>query len=311
MRGGVTEIHGHRGARGLRPENTLPGFVHAFEMGVDAVELDVGRTLDGVVVLSHDQTVSAITCADTAPVVAGDALFPYVGRRIRDLTLARFKTLEAGVRRPSDIDPYLFTQLPMPGTPPATLAEVCALLRRYDKRSLTLNIELKTDPSWPDADVRDFVAAVASVAEDHGLLRRSRVLGFDWRVITFAYDVAPELGRVALVEDKTIRPGTAWLAGHPHDDWMAGAVAAGAQVISPDHVMVTPQLVFDAHSLGLPVAAWTVNDPEEMALFLEYGVDAIVTDYPDRLRTAMDQRGLPLPRPAALRPLLLQAHLRD
>jgi glycerophosphoryl diester phosphodiesterase len=304
LRGGVTQIHGHRGARGLRPENTLPGFVHAFELGVDAVELDVGRTRDGVVVLSHDQTVSAVTCSDTGPLSADDESFPYVGRRIRELSLAQFKTLDAGVRRPSDVDPYLFTQLPIRGTPPPSLAEVCALLRKYDKRSLSLAIELKTDPSWPDAEVRAFVAAVCEVVEDHGLTRRARVLGFDWRVVTAARDLGSALGRVALVEDKTIRPDTAWLAGYPPDDWMAGAVAAGAQIISPDQVMVTSELVFDAHSLGLPITPWTVNEPEEMARFLEYGVDAIVTDYPDRLRTVMATHGLAVPSPAALRPLL-------
>ena len=282
----------------------MPGFAHAFELGVDAVELDVGRTRDGVVVLGHDQTVSSVTCSDTAPVRPDDDLFPYVGRRIRDLTLAQFKTLDAGVRRSADLDLYLFTQLPIRGTPPPTLAEVCALLRTYDQRGLNLAIELKTDPSWSDADVAAFVSAVAEVVEDHGLTRRARLLGFDWRVVTAARELAPGVGRVALVEEKTIQPDTTWLAGHPWDDWVAGAVAAGATAVSPHHAMVTSELVFDAHSLGLPVAAWTVNDPREMARFLEYGVDAIVTDYPDRLRAVMASYALPLPRPAALRRLL-------
>lgn len=302
--GGATEIHGHRGARGLRPENTLPGFAHAFELGVDAVELDVGLTADGVVVLSHDQTVSPITCTDTGPVTPGDPLYPYVGRPIRSLTLDRFKTLDAGVRQTTDVDPYLFTQLPMPGTPPPTLAEVCALLRLYDSNRLGLAIELKTDPSWPDEAVQAFVAAVAAVVEAHGLVRRSRVLGFDWRVLTAACDLAPGLGRVALVEPKTVVPGSPWLAGLPADDYLASAVMAGATVLSPDHEMVTPELVFDAHTLGLPVAPWTVNDEQEMSRLLEYGVDAMVTDYPTRLRTVMTTYGLPLPRPAALRSLL-------
>ncbi|TDB79280.1 glycerophosphodiester phosphodiesterase, partial [Actinomadura sp. KC216] len=66
------ENHGHRGARGLRPENTLPGFAHALDLGVDAIELDVGLSADGVVVLNHDQTLSPTNLTDTEPVHPND-----------------------------------------------------------------------------------------------------------------------------------------------------------------------------------------------------------------------------------------------
>lgn len=290
MAGVTFELQGHRGARGLRPENTLPGFVHAFEMGVDGVELDVGFTLDGVVVLHHDQALSEIICG------AG----PYVGVPIRELTLEQVKTVDAGVRTAGDVDPYLFTQLPIPGTPIPTLAEVCALAVRCEPRPV-LAIELKTDPSWTDAEVELFVAEVARVVRSYGLEAHARLLGFDWRVITGALRTAPRLGRVALVEQKTIVPGTGWLAGFGGEDWIASAVAAGATMISPEDVLTTAESVTDAHSLGLPVSVWTVNEPDEMARFLDLGVDAIVTDYPDRLRAVLESRGLALPRPGMVR----------
>ncbi|MFC7730850.1 glycerophosphodiester phosphodiesterase family protein [Actinomadura keratinilytica] len=191
--GGAVELHGHRGARGLRPENTLAGFAHALELGVDAVELDVGITADGVVVLNHDQVLSPVTLTDTAPAHPGDPMFPYVGRAIRDLTLAQVKTLEAGVRRPlDDDDPFVLTQLPVPGTALPTLAETCALLSgAYD---VVLAVELKTDPSWPDADVERFTAAVAEVLAEYGLTGRSRLLAFDWRVLTAAQRTPPPPG---------------------------------------------------------------------------------------------------------------------
>jgi glycerophosphoryl diester phosphodiesterase len=297
--GGAVELHGHRGARGLRPENTLAGFAHALELGVDAVELDVGITADGVVVLNHDQVLSPVTLTDTAPAHPGDPMFPYVGRAIRDLTLAQVKTLEAGVRRPlDDDDPFVLTQLPVPGTALPTLAETCALLSgAYD---VVLAVELKTDPSWPDADVERFTAAVAEVLAEYGLTGRSRLLAFDWRVLTAAQRHAPAAGRVALVERRTLVPGSPWLAGMAPDDPAGGALRIGATALSPEHHLATPVLVDEAQTLALPVVVWTVNEPAEMARFIGYGVDAIVTDYPDRLRTVFAEHRLPLPTPMAV-----------
>ncbi|QXJ22837.1 glycerophosphodiester phosphodiesterase [Actinomadura graeca] len=271
------EVHGHRGARGLRPENTLPGFVHALELGVDAVELDVGLSADDVVVLCHDQVLSPVTLADTAPAHPGDPAFPYVGKPVRNLTLAQLKTLDAGVRRADDA--ITGTQLPRPGTPIPTLAETCALLAPSGVR---LAVELKTDPTWPDDDVARFTAAVATVLESAGLTHRSRLLAFDWRLLTEARRHHPALGRVALIERKTLLPGTTWLAGQNPGDPITAALAAGATALSPDHTLITPGMVDDAHAQALPVVAWTVNDPEDMTRLIKYGVDALVTDYPDR-----------------------------
>ncbi|ACY95804.1 glycerophosphoryl diester phosphodiesterase [Thermomonospora curvata DSM 43183] len=298
MPNGRIEVHGHRGARGLRPENTLPGFAHALELGVDVIELDVGLTADGVVVVNHDQSLSPVTTADTAPVVPGDPLFPYVGRELRDLTLAQIKTVDAGVRRlgpGQDCDPFLLTQLPLPGTRLPTLAEVCDLLQGLEE--VDPAVELKTDPGWPDDEVRRFVLAVAEVLDSFGLLSRARLLAFDWRVLAEARIHVPQAARVALVERKTLADGTAWLAGLSAADPAAAAADAGANVLSPEHDLVTSRLVHDAHGRGLRVSVWTVNDPVDMARFIEYGVDAIVTDYPDRLHQVLATYDIPRPQP--------------
>lgn len=139
-------------------------------------------------------------------------------------------------------------------------------------------MELKTDPSWPDADISRFVAAVVEVLHGSGLGARSRLLAFDWRVLACT---PREFGRVALVERKTLVPGSRWLAGGPPRDFLAAALAVGATALSPEHALTTPGLVDDAHAAGLPVAVWTVNEPEDMARLAKFGVDAIVTDYPD------------------------------
>jgi glycerophosphoryl diester phosphodiesterase len=273
----AVEIHGHRGARGLWPENTLPGFAKAVELGVDALELDVGLTADGVPVLHHDQTLRADTVRDQGPYRPGDPLFPYVGRPIRELTLAQVKTVDAGIRHQR----FAKTQTALPGTEMPTLAEVCELVAPYDVR---LAVEIKTDPSWPD--VETITAATVKVLESGGLLERSRLLAFDWRVLGVAQALLPGGERVALTEPATLDP--AWTAGHDlAGGLVAAAVRAGATMISPKKVMITPELIAAAHDRELPVVVWTVNDPAEMARHIAFGVDAIVTDYPDRLRTVL------------------------
>lgn len=274
---GRVEIQGHRGARGLWPENTLPGFARTIELGVDVIELDVGLTADGVPVLHHDQALNAGTVRDRGPCRPRDPLYPYVGRPIRELTLAQIKTIDAGIvnRR------FAETQTPAPGAEVPTLAEACALVAPHDVR---LAVEIKTDPSWPD--VETITTSAVKVLESYGLAERSRLLAFDWRVLGVARELLPGGHRVALVEPDTL--DSSWMAGHdPAAGLVAAAVAAGATMLSPKRVMVTPELVAAAHAAGLKVVVWTVNDPAEMARHVAFGVDAIVTDHPDRLRTVL------------------------
>lgn len=274
--GGV-EIQGHRGARGLWPENTLAGFTGALALGVDVLELDVGLTADGVPVLHHDQVLRDGTVRDRGPCRPDDPLFPYVGKRIGDLTLEQVKTVDAGVRH----ERFAQTQTPAPGAEVPTLAEACELLAPHD---VTLAVEIKTDPSW--TDVETITATAVKVLRAHGLAERARLLAFDWRVLGVARELLPSAERVALVEPDTL--DRSWLAGlDPAGGLAAAAAGAGATMISPKGVMVTPELIAAAHERDLPVVVWTVNDPAEMARHVAFGADAIVTDYPDRLRAVL------------------------
>ncbi|GAA2429088.1 glycerophosphodiester phosphodiesterase family protein [Actinomadura vinacea] len=296
--GETVELHGHRGARGLLPENTLPGFAHALALGVDAIEFDVGLTADDVVVCNHDQFLSPVNTADTGPVRPGDPLFPYVGKALRDLTLAQVRTVDAGTRRGHhDEDPFVLTQLPVPGTPLPTLAEVCAMLSAAP--GVGLSVELKTDPDWPDPEVTRFTAAVAEVLAAFGVTARSKLLAFDWRVLVEARRYAPDAGRVALIRRDTTVPETAWFAGLDHVDPPGAALDIGATALAPEMELASPLLVERAQRLALPVCVWTLNDPADMTRYVGYGVDAIVTDYPDRLRTVLTANGLPVPPPVS------------
>ncbi|WP_248962980.1 glycerophosphodiester phosphodiesterase family protein [Sphaerisporangium perillae] len=300
------EIHGHRGARGLRPENTLPGMAYTLGLGVHAIEFDVALTADRRLVLTHDLTVSAVTSADTGPAIPGDPAFPYVGKPIRSLTLQQLRTLDVGVRHPkSKSDRFVRTQLPIPGARMPTLGSVLALVEAYGADEVRLHVELKSDPTRPDlsGDPRELTELVVAELDRHGRLDGAAILSFDWRVLRVAEGLVAR--RYALVEKATLTP--AWL-GLDHvaefgGDIAAAAASIGATTLSPDGVLVDEELMSRAAAAGLPVAVWTVNDPEEAARLIDLGVMGVVTDYPDRMRELWTRRGLPLPRPAAaLRP---------
>jgi glycerophosphoryl diester phosphodiesterase len=297
----VPEIQGHRGARALRPENTLPGLAHALEVGVDGLEFDVTRTADGGLILAHDLTVDPVTTSGTGPASAGDPQYPYVGKRWRDLTLAQVATLDAGDRRPPD--PFEDSFVAVPGTGVPTLDQVCRLITEAGADRVILAVELKTRPSWPDADVRALTEAALEVLAAYDLTSRSRLLAFDWRVLTAAKAAAAAVPRVALLEPTTWAPGSAWLAGLDPEGYADSAAAArdiGASWLSPWDPMITASLVTSAHDAGLKVVAWTVNDEDRMAELTGLGADAIVSDRPDVLRQFLIERGDPVPPACAL-----------
>ena len=296
------DLQGHRGARGLRPENTLPAFAAALELGVSTLELDVGVTADGAVVVTHDRAVSPLKCRDTAPAWVRDPAFPYVGKPVRALTLAQLKTLDLARRYPVDTaaDTFMRTQRSVPGTRIATLAEVFELAEHYSAGDVRFNIETKVDPRHPGETLEPepFAERVLEAVEGHGMTGRTTLQSFDWRTLLFARQELPDLGRVALAERRTLRPP--WLAGLDLDkfdgDIAAAAGAIGACALSPDRAFFDCAMLASARWRGLTVVPWTVNDPADMRRLVDLGVDGCITDYPDRLRSVLAGRGLRLPQ---------------
>ncbi|GAA5067131.1 glycerophosphodiester phosphodiesterase family protein [Nocardia callitridis] len=304
------EIQGHRGGRGLWSENTLPAFRKAMELGVDAIELDVGRTADGVPVVHHEQRIDQHSARDTAPVTPGDPQFPYVGKPIGELTFEQVRSIDTGVVHGK----FAATQTTEPGSTIATLDEVAQLVVRTEWPG-TLSVEIKTDPHWTDAQVRALVADTVDVLEARGV--RYRLLGFDWRVLALGAELAPNADLVALVSPRTttrdwlgtdagvhrldqVRSIAAQIRGIPHTpggDLPAAARAAGADILSPEHTMVTEELMRQAERAGLRVVPWTVNRPADLGRMIDLGVTGIVTDFPDRLRALLAERGFALPGP--------------
>jgi glycerophosphoryl diester phosphodiesterase len=313
----VPEIHGHRGARALRPENTIPGLAHALAIGVDALEFDVTRTADGGLILAHDLTVDQQCILSTGPA-------DYAGNAWAELTLEQIATLDAGSRRP--VTPYEETFQAVPGTGVPTLDQVCRLITEANAHDVTLSVELKADPSWPDADVHALTESTLGTLAAHDLTSQSRILAFNWRVLRAAQAIDPAVPRVALVEPASWVPGSAWLAGLDPAAYsapgnpaagnrasaqetsaqgasatssLAGSAEAardiGASWLSPWDPLTSAELIAAAHKYGLLVAVWTVNDTDRMAELIELGADGIVTDRPDLLRQVLAGRGAPLP----------------
>jgi glycerophosphoryl diester phosphodiesterase len=279
--GGRFDIQGHRGARGLVPENTIPSFLTAIDAGVTGVELDVRLTADGHVVVWHDPTVQAEKCLSTGQ--------DYTGARIDDLTLAQLRTLDVGTQTL----PQFPEQRPVPGAHIPTLAEVFAACAEAAP-DVWWTIELKVNPTdrREVASRRRLLEGVIAAVHDAGVSRRCFVHSFDWAVLDLARQLDPDLPRSALVKvGGTYHPDSEWLGSvrwDAHRDDIPAAVAeAGAHVVSPDVSSVDETLVARAHELGLAVLPWTVNDEADLRRVIAAGVDGVVTDYPDRARAVL------------------------
>jgi len=303
------DIEAHRGGRALRPENTLPSFANALSMGVDTLELDMGVTRDGVVVVSHERGLNP----DLAR--APDGRYIATEIPLVNLTLAEVKQYDVGQIRPGSAYAARFPdQLAVPGTRIPTLAEVFALVRRSGDSHVRLNIETKIHPAHPEEspDPQHFVAAVLDLLRDEQFSDRVIIQSFDWRTLLLLQRQAPTIPTVYLTQqtapDATIYRDTPspWTAGFDPQDH-AGSVprsvkAAGGAIWSPDYRDVDARSIAEAHQLGLPVIVWTVNRPEEMARLIDMGADGIISDRPDLLRAEAAKKGIPLPAPAPVSP---------
>jgi glycerophosphoryl diester phosphodiesterase len=301
------DLQGHRGARGLAPENTLAGVATALGIGVTTLELDLGMTRDGSVVVLHDQRLSP----DLARTADGGWVEP-PGPALADMTLAELKAFDVGRIRPdSDYAARFPEQRPVDGATVPTLAEVVALVREAGNRTVRFNLETKLSPHAPELapDPEVFAAAVVEAIESAGIARRTTVQSFDWRTLHAVQALTPQITLACLTAEQPWldnvgrgRPGASpWTGGLDVDqfdgDVAALAAAAGCDVWSPYAGDIDRADVRSAHRRGLRVVVWTVNDPAEMERMIELRVDGIITDYPDRLRKVMAARGLTLPAP--------------
>ncbi|MEO3428127.1 glycerophosphodiester phosphodiesterase [Pelagibius sp. CAU 1746] len=305
------DLQGHRGARGLMPENSLPAFEKALALGVTTLELDTVMTADGVVVVHHDRLLSPPRTRDAAGVWIAMEAPP----AILSLTAAELAAYDIGSAKPgSRVAERYPEQARLDGVRIPALAEVLARAEEVSGGIIRYNIETKISPQAPEEspDPQAFAEALIAVLKDAGVTGRAAVQSFDWRTLQAVQKHAPGIATVYLTAeqkwlDNLGRGGPApspWLAGLDID-WAEvtppQAVArAGGAVWSPYYRDLTAADLKEAQKLGLRVVVWTVNDPADMASLIDLGVDGIITDYPDRARQVMAEKNLPLPPAFAL-----------
>lgn len=298
------DLQAHRGGRGLAPENTLPAFARALSLGVDTLELDVGVTKDGVVVIAHDRALNPnITRGPdgqwlerTGPTIqslAYDELARYDVGRIRP-----------GTRYAGDFP----EQVPADGARIPRLADLFALVRRSGNERIGFNIEAKLSPLAPGETLapEPFARAIVAAIREAGMETRVAIQSFDWRTLAAVQREAPGIPTIYLTAQQrwldnvgAANPeGSPWTAGvqfRDHGSVPRMVKAAGGRTWSPHFRDLDEAKVAEAKTLGLRVVAWTVNEAADIARLLDLRVDGIISDRPDRVRAEMQRRGMALP----------------
>jgi len=304
------DIEAHRGGRALFPENTLPSFANALSMGVNTLELDIGVTSDGTIVVSHERGLSPDLARNADGVYVAPPGTPFVRLRLEQV-----KKYDVGQIRPGSRYAAQFPdQHAVPGTPIPTLREVFDLVRKSGDRNVRLNIETKIDPHHPDEspDPERFVALLLDFLKTEKFADRVMIQSFDWRTLQRIQKLAPAIPTVYLTLQKGsgatifLDKASDWTTGFnpaEHGKSVPGAIkAAGGAIWSPYFGDVDADLIAESHRLGLAVVVWTVNKPADMVRMIDMGVDGIISDRPDLLRDIAGEKGIALPAAAPVAP---------
>ncbi len=274
------EVHGHRGCRGLLPENTLPGFLHAATLGVDVLEMDVVISADQQVVVSHDPWLAAHLCRDAG----GFRIAPAQEHQhnLYHMPYAAIRQCDCGSLLHSSFP----EQQPVAAPKPLlreVLAATEALPRPPGSKRLRYSIEIKCTPSGDNLyhpGPAQFLVLVLAELAAADVLSCTTLLCFDPRVLRLAHaQLGSNLALCLLSE-----------SGQP---WPAAVAELGFQpdVFGPNYESVTPAAVAELRRLypGIGLVPWTVNSPIDMQRLLSMGVDGLTTDYPDRLLAILGQ----------------------
>jgi len=268
---GVFDKQGHRGCRGLMPENTIPAMIKALDLGVTTLEMDIAITKEQLPVLSHEPWFSH----DITTKPDGQ----YIGEReerkfvIYWMTYDQVKTFDVGMKP----HPGFPQQLKMKAVKPL-LADVIDSAERHavsSGRSLPFyNIETKTNPEFDSVfhpKPEEFVDILMRVVKQKGIEERTIIQSFDFRTLQYLHKKYPDIKTAMLIEDVDKRD---------LDDQLQ-ALGFIPTIYSPAYILVNEKLVKKCHDQIIKVIPWTVNDKAEIEKLKSMGVDGIITDYPN------------------------------
>lgn len=299
------DVQGHRGARGLKPENTLPSFEAALDLEVDTLELDLHLSKDDALIIWHDPYVYDSKCRANAPnsrlqlrpATEDEPHQRAMVRRLATGLLGRFQCdKNPSPERFPDQDNES-TELAGSNYRIVTLEELFTFVERYaqspkksdsqrkNAASVRFNIETKRKPEHPEyigdgfdgTEPATFEHKLVELIGEHGLLERVTVQSFVPESLWAAAQLEADL-RLAVLEKSRQQP-------------LADYADRGASVWSPRASLVDRATIDEARKAGLLVKPWTVNDPAEMRRLIELGVDGIITDRPDLLLEELQRSG--------------------
>lgn len=265
------DVQGHRGARGLMPENTIPAMLEAVRLGVTTLELDVVISADGQVVVSHEPWINADICLDST----GEELSSSKGKQLNlyQLNYTEIMAFDCGSKGNTRFP----QQQKMPVVKPL-LSDVFNIVERYLKEykrpPVNYNIEIKSSPAGDDKQHPQpelFAELVMQEISKAGLQSRTIVQSFDMRPLRYLNTKNYPVKLALLIESQT--------------NFEAAIRDLGfiPTIYSPYYRLVNKKLMAYATQTGMQVIPWTVNETDDMEKMLELGVQGIITDYPDRL----------------------------
>ncbi len=265
------DIEGHRGCRGLFPENTIPAFTHALELGVTTLEMDLVITKDSQVVVSHEPFYNhqISTPPDGIEITEENEK----SFNIYKMTYAQTQQWDVGIRE----HPRFPLQKKMEVHKPL-LADVIMMAEEYcnqNKRPLPLyNVEIKSRPDWDNQyhpEIDEYVDLVMAVIQDHDITTRTIIQSFDIRSLQYLHHNYPEIQSAFLIENiKPIETNISELGFTP-------------TIYSPNYKLINDQTLAYCKDKNILLIPWTINDANTMGRLIRRGVDGIITDYPDIL----------------------------
>jgi glycerophosphoryl diester phosphodiesterase len=270
VNGKVFDVQGHRGARGLWPENSIPGFLNAVDLKVSTLELDVVVSKDNFVVVSHDPYFNREICADTD------------GKRIEENKIIAIYKMPYSKVREYDCGTIFYPRFPDQEKIKTYKPLIKDVIQKADERSelngqtlIYYNIEIKSRPEWDNefqpATPEDYVKIVLDTITPLLDYNRFTIQSFDTRILEAIRKYDPKVRLVYLVEEIVLTPE------------IADNLSFTPDVFSPDYNLLSPELVESYHQQGMKVIPWTVNEPVDIQRMIDWGVDGIISDYPDRL----------------------------
>ncbi|UWX61917.1 glycerophosphodiester phosphodiesterase family protein [Chryseobacterium oranimense] len=285
----------HRGGKSLYPENTVPAMKNALKMNVTTLEMDLAITKDKKVILSHDAFLSPeLVTKPDGTYIPKDSGFYY---KIYDMTYAKIRTFDVGLKKLNNYP----DQKKMKAQKPlfSEVIDACEAYARKLKRPLSFyNIETKTRPFSDNIfhpEPREFVDLMMKIIIKKGIQDRVIIQSFDPRTLEIIHKEYPRIMTALLVEkvdDKKLAQQRNHFENIPvakfreypdHLNGVAGDLkflSFTPTIYSPDHTLVTPELVKECHALGMKVIPWTVNTEERLKELKDMGIDGVISDDP-------------------------------